>query len=270
MYRSALLPAALRANSVEEFLADLSISDSDLRDLCIEVEMPTLQSLRDACPDFLRGDQPDDDGDEAVDERDRFSSAAEYIRHHFRYGDLKDSFLLEPLSSISRRVLRSSDEILEDIADDEECNDKKMEVCVCERNIWNHSSQRSMARDSWLHFSIMAKDRQFPDAIELCRNWDEFYELNILAMWQYFPASRWTRWSGNCFTEELMQLVCDISVVLFSSLRTDSFCSPGLHSLPYGPLGLRVDNVQPASIHFPQGSAASEHQWRLAIMSAHT
>lgn len=208
MYRSALLPAALRANSVEEFLADPSISDLDLRDLCIEVETPSLQSLRDACADFLRSDRADDedDDDEAVDEQDRFSSAAEYIRHHFRYGDLEDSFLMEPLSSISRRVLRSSEKILEDIADEAECNDKKMKVRVCGRNIWNHSSQRSMARDGWLHFSIMAKDCQFPDAIELCRNWDEFYELNILAMWQYFPASRWTSWSGNCFTEELMQL----------------------------------------------------------------
>ncbi|KAK4187166.1 hypothetical protein QBC35DRAFT_385541 [Podospora australis] len=205
MRRSALLPAALRANSVEEFLADPSVSESDLRDLCLEVEIPSLQALRDACADFLRGDEPDDDDDED-DKQGKFSSAAEYIRHHFRYSKLEHNFY-EGLSSISRRALRGSDEILEDIADDDnEHKDKKMKVRICGRNIWNHASQRSMARNGWLHFSIMAKDCQFPDAIALCRNWDEFFELNVLAMWQYFPASRWTGWTGNFWVEELMQM----------------------------------------------------------------
>lgn len=43
---ATLLPAALRAKSVEEFLADPDITDSDLRDLCLKVEQPNLQVLR--------------------------------------------------------------------------------------------------------------------------------------------------------------------------------------------------------------------------------
>lgn len=46
MAHSALLPVALQANSVEDFLSDPSIADSDLRDLCLQVEQPSLQALR--------------------------------------------------------------------------------------------------------------------------------------------------------------------------------------------------------------------------------
>ncbi|KAK3990144.1 hypothetical protein QBC44DRAFT_72016 [Cladorrhinum sp. PSN332] len=202
MAQSALLPAALRANSVEEFLNDASIPESELRDLCLKVESPTLQALRDACADFARGDEPDGGEEESDDETDRYGSAVEYIRHHFRYGDL-DDFLHQAVSSTSRRALKSNEEVLKEAADEKEAKDKKMKVRICGRSIWNYASQRSMARDGWLHFSIMAKDCEFPEAMALCRNWDEFFELNVLALWQYFPASKWTGWSGNWITEEL-------------------------------------------------------------------
>ncbi|KAJ4123034.1 hypothetical protein NW768_010026 [Fusarium equiseti] len=57
--QASLLPAALRANSVQEFLNDNTIAESDLRDLCLKVAEPTLQNIRDACADFARGDKPD-------------------------------------------------------------------------------------------------------------------------------------------------------------------------------------------------------------------
>lgn len=60
----SLLSAALKANSIEEFLADKSLPETDLRSLCLRVESPGLQALRDACADFARGDEPDDDGEE--------------------------------------------------------------------------------------------------------------------------------------------------------------------------------------------------------------
>jgi hypothetical protein len=82
-----------------------------------------------------------------------------------------------------------------------------MKVTICGRSIWNYASQRSMARAGWLHFSIMAKDCTFEDAVALCRNWDEFFELNVLTLWQYFPASKWTGWSGNHLTAEPTQVV---------------------------------------------------------------
>jgi hypothetical protein len=49
---AALLPAALRANGVEEFLADDEVTASDLRDLCLKMENPGLQEIRDSCADL--------------------------------------------------------------------------------------------------------------------------------------------------------------------------------------------------------------------------
>lgn len=53
--QASLLPAALRAASVDEFLNDPSVAESNLRDLCLKAAEPTLQDIRDACADFARG-----------------------------------------------------------------------------------------------------------------------------------------------------------------------------------------------------------------------
>uniref|UniRef100_A0A4E9ELV7 Uncharacterized protein n=1 Tax=Gibberella zeae TaxID=5518 RepID=A0A4E9ELV7_GIBZA len=62
-----------------------------------------------------------------------------------------------------------------------------------------------MSRDGWLQFSIMAKDCNLQHAIQLCRNWSEFSDLSLLAMWQYFPASNWDSWGVNTLTQQLQQ-----------------------------------------------------------------
>jgi hypothetical protein len=105
MSHPALLPAALRASSVEEFLSDPSIADSDLRDLCLKVEQPSLQALRDACADFVRGDETEseDGGDEQEDKAEKWS-VEEFIRHHYRYGDLEFGPLADALSPFSRQA----------------------------------------------------------------------------------------------------------------------------------------------------------------------
>ena len=53
---AALLPAVARANSVDEFLNDKDVDSAHLRDLCLELENPGLQDVRDACADLVRGD----------------------------------------------------------------------------------------------------------------------------------------------------------------------------------------------------------------------
>jgi hypothetical protein len=58
---ATLLPAALRVNSVEEFLADDGVSTSALRDICLKMERPGLQEIRDACADLFRFDEEDED-----------------------------------------------------------------------------------------------------------------------------------------------------------------------------------------------------------------
>jgi hypothetical protein len=203
-----LLPAALRANSIEEFLADETIPEAALRDLCLRVEQPTLQALRDACADFARGDEPDDD----EEEEDVYEpqSAAQYLRHSMRYGDLEDydvrpgTGLLLDLTYSNRKLLEGSG--VADAKLKQEPKNRKIKIKVCGKSIWNYASQSSMARDGWLHFSIMAKDCSFHDAISLCRNWDEFFDLHLLAGWQYFPASKWSAWSGGLVSEELITM----------------------------------------------------------------
>jgi len=201
-----LLPAALRANSIEEFLDDKSVADSELRDLCLKVEQPSLQSLRDACADFARGDEPDDDEEEEVVVPPR--PIAEYVAHAMRYGSLEDNGrrgtgLCNDLTSLEARNMFNPERLAAGELQ-KEPKDQKMKIKVCGKSIWNHASQSSMPRDGWLHFSIMARNCSFPDAMSLCRNWDEFAHLHFLTGWHYFPVSGWFTWSGNLMTEELI------------------------------------------------------------------
>lgn len=62
---AALLPAALKANSIEEFLADEGLTNNDLRDLCLRTERSGLQELRDACADLGRDDMNEGDDEDA-------------------------------------------------------------------------------------------------------------------------------------------------------------------------------------------------------------
>lgn len=59
--QTALLPAALKADSVEEFLADPEVTGATLRDLCLRMENPALQDIRDACADLFRADDESDE-----------------------------------------------------------------------------------------------------------------------------------------------------------------------------------------------------------------
>ena len=54
-----LLPVAVRADSVEELLNDADVKDAELRDLCLMMESPGPQDVRDACADLLRNEDED-------------------------------------------------------------------------------------------------------------------------------------------------------------------------------------------------------------------
>jgi hypothetical protein len=51
---ATLLPIALSVNSVEEFLESPDVTSANVRDLCLKLERPALQDVRDACADFAR------------------------------------------------------------------------------------------------------------------------------------------------------------------------------------------------------------------------
>lgn len=194
--QASLLPAALRATNVREFLQDPGIPESDLRDLCLKVEKPSLQEIRDACADFARGDEVDDDDEEETDEEYEDESFEDLILDDSRYYHL-----------------HSQDWLFDNVFKKLRCEphkkkkkEKKIKVTICGKSIWNHSSGKSMSRDGWFQFSVMAKDCDFGHAIQLCRNWNEFYELNLLAKWKYFNASSWKPWSSDSLVDQLQEM----------------------------------------------------------------
>ncbi|OTA94692.1 hypothetical protein M434DRAFT_394488 [Hypoxylon sp. CO27-5] len=204
---ASLLPAAVRASSVEEFLNDPQIAVSDLRDLCLKVEQPSLQDIRDACADLIRGDEPeveDDDGDVLEEE-----SFEEVILQEHRYGYLQGpGWFLTNMLAQRQKLIDSGKGLakLEENFRKKPRKQGKMKVQICGKSIWNYSSEKSMSRDGWLQFSVLAKDCDLHHAVQLCRNWDEFSQLNFLTVWQYFPASNWVSWGSDRLTQQLHEL----------------------------------------------------------------
>ncbi|KAG6360935.1 hypothetical protein INS49_012003 [Diaporthe citri] len=200
---ATLLPAALKAKSVEEFIEDPSIAHTDLRDLCLKVEQPNSQALRDACADFARGDNPEPPPPE---EELEVLSTEEIFRRNLMYGDMNDMGLFSALmSGKTKKIMAAESNNLKGDSEKKSVG-KRMKITICGKTIWNHASELAMARDGWLQFSIMAKDCTFEEAVLLCRNWDEFYELQTLVLWHFFPSAKWASWSQNALTEQLLRM----------------------------------------------------------------
>lgn len=198
--QASLLPAALRASSVEEFLNDAEVPESDLRDLCLKVEEPTLQDIRDACADFARGDEVEEDAEDLSDDDDGDDddeTFEEILNDDARYSRLHtNNWLRDKIIAKARGLPRKKTKT----------PPQKVKVTICGKSIWNHASEKAMSRDGWLQFSILAKDRDLKDAIQLCRNWAEFSDLNLLTLWDHFPASNWVSWGNNRMIQQLQEL----------------------------------------------------------------
>lgn len=50
---AVLLPAALKAETLDQFFESNEVKAQELRDLCLRLEQPQLQEIRDACADFF-------------------------------------------------------------------------------------------------------------------------------------------------------------------------------------------------------------------------
>ncbi|KAF5565793.1 major facilitator superfamily transporter [Fusarium phyllophilum] len=201
LLQASLLPAALRATTVQEFLDDTSVTEADLRDLCLKVAEPTLQDIRDACADFARGDKVDDNIPVEDDDDDDDETMEQLLQGDKRYHHLHtdDWFKERVIKEVERRRFFKKKAKLSK-------HQRKTKVTICGKSIWNHASENAMSRDGWLQFSVMAKDCDLKHAIQLCRNWSEFSDLNLLTLWQYFPASNWTSWGQDRFMQQLQQL----------------------------------------------------------------
>lgn len=193
---TSLLPAALKAESVQEFLRLPEVTGAALRDLCLKMENPGLQDIRDACADFFREDDESDEDDivpvdstEDADFMSQFKSRKEPGALPDKWVSKRDKAKQE---AEERRATTPHVPSINDMMGGfegpldfgdfkvEEKVQKKIQVTICGQTIWNYPSNRAMSRGGWLHFCIIAKDSNLNDVVSLCRHWDEFFEVNIL------------------------------------------------------------------------------------------
>ena len=220
---AGLLPVAIRADSVEEFLNDADVKDADLRDICLKMENPRPQEVRDACADLFRNEDENRDIGTCQGEL-QYANAGDTTRkvrtpaQHNERDDLKPW-----MPKRSRKVKKEDDsrknvfgrtvgptevrDIDFRVVDDQaEYGGQRIRVKICGRYIYNYPSEKSMSRGGWLHFCLIAKDSDLSDALKLCRKWDEFFELSILALYQYFPAANWISWATDREQTQLVTL----------------------------------------------------------------
>lgn len=222
---ASLLTVAIRANSVEEFLSDNEVNDADLRDLCLKMENPGLQEVRDACADLLRGEEEDDDMKEETIEDDQAKNKNSYKDRFnalaWRRSKALPQVWISKSDQLQQKRRQRQQKIIDQstggpegtffdfgmIDDETEQRGKKVQVRVCGRTIYNYPSEKAMNRGGWLHFSVIAKESSLFDAVKLCRHWDELFELSTLAAFQFFPAANWMEWVGDRLKQQHLQLV---------------------------------------------------------------
>ena len=249
---AAVLPAAIKANSVDDFLNNKDVADTDLRDLAIKLDNPGLQEIRDACADLSRGEEEDDEHSNGREEDVEIGELAEEMKkprlpkdmEHFRQKRLWSSRKLPESWAPEREKQAQQHKMFQqrfeaqsnpedkgktwidfgDVDDGGHFSSKKMRVKICGRYIYNYPSEKAISRGGWLQFCLIAKDSNLHDAIKLCRHWDEFFALNILANFQYFPAAHWLRWKGDRLRQQLLQLVRTYCFTFYHDLNSSSYC----------------------------------------------
>lgn len=229
---ASLLAIAIRAKSVEELLKHPEVNVADLRDLCIKMENPGLPEVRDACADLVRGDDEDVDFEEKaiVEVPDNKESKGRFDIPKWRRSRAMPQVWISKRDQQLQVRRRRQQKIMDQgtggsegtffdfgtIDDDTEQRGKRMRIKVCGKSIWNYPSEKAMNRGGWLHFSVIAKDSSLFDAVKLCRHWDELFELNTLAAYQFFLAANWMEWVGDCLKQQHLQLV-GFSLPLFGN-----------------------------------------------------
>lgn len=223
-----LLAAAKKANSLDNFFNNPEVKTQELRELCLKLEEPQLQDIRDACADFFRADDEDSsvetDEDSADSEGEIYQPSMKRRRHtKDALPDIWQSKKEKRLRSAEAENSASKEAIAESvkqygeepgtridfgrIEDHGEFKKANLRVKICGRNIYNYPKKGSMSRRGWFHFSMIAKDCTVWKSMELSKSWDEFFELNILNLHLYFPSPQWSEWQGGMVRSQFLQFV---------------------------------------------------------------
>jgi hypothetical protein len=220
--QSTLLPAALKAESIEEFIGKEEVTREHLRDLCLKLERPVLQDVRDACADFIRErdgvedlEEPEVKNQDVDEYPDRYKTPEKY-RLRFKKGAMPDKYQTKREKSAKKNANKKQPDLFKgeedgvldfgQVTDERQYTRKRTRIKICGRYMYNYPSEKALTRGGWFHFALIAKDSDLFDAVELCRNWNEFFELNILCLYHYFPAPKWTRFIGDLPRQQLLQL----------------------------------------------------------------
>jgi hypothetical protein len=247
---ASLLPIALRSDSIEAFLSNAEVTHEQLRDLCLKLERPKLQVVRDACADFVRAkegepEEEDDDDIEPEEEDDeppesRFRPVPEKYRWFKERNRMPEKYQTKREKAAAKSAAKhelvhplgeqEKDGVINfgKITDEKEYKRKRTRIKICGRYMYDYPSEKALNRGGWYHFSVIAKDSNMFDAVELCRNWNEFFELQILCLYHYckcwhearavvdtllliatallVPAPKWTRFIGDLLRQQLLQL----------------------------------------------------------------
>ncbi|CZR66639.1 uncharacterized protein PAC_16540 [Phialocephala subalpina] len=204
------IATALRANSVEEFLADEEVTAGALRDLCLNMENLGLQEICDACADLFRDeDEANDDVEEPQQQQDDGKKSKKpfdmpVFKREKQMEDLLDKWVMGAMPTAEAILGVEGGAVDFGKTEPSTTRSRKIKVKICRRTIWNYLSNKAMYRGGWLHFRILAKESNPHDAIALCRHWDEFFKLNLLAICGYFPGENWVEWVGN--RQQMLQL----------------------------------------------------------------
>ena len=219
------------------------------------MDSPSLQEIRDACADLGRGEEEDDDHYEEdepeIDEdEEKFQGTASRRRKAGLQGthllhananfkkwapdrEKQTKIALQQRQSMIDQTglrIKSQEEAEEsekvgrtpidfgDLDDQGKFKSRKMRIKICGRYIYDYPSERAVSRSGWLQSCLLAKNSSLYDIVKLCRHCDEFFDLNILANFQYFPAARWLVWKGDRARQQLFQLVNFASDIFMSLL----------------------------------------------------
>jgi DNA-binding Lrp family transcriptional regulator len=218
--QATLLPIALGSDSIDEFLQRSEVTREHLRDLCLKLERPGLQDVRDACADFIRErdgveEEDTDTPSDGEDDEDEGQVPRKYRLVPKHRDELPGKYQTKREKAAKKAKKpppelgdNTEDGVLDfgKITDEDQYSRKRMRIKVCGRYMYHYPSEKALNRGGWYHFSVIAKDSDLFDAIELCRNWNEFFELNILCLHHYFPAPKWSRFVGDFPRQQLLQL----------------------------------------------------------------
>lgn len=207
---------------MEDFLSNPKVRDNDLREICLKMEQPPLQAVRDACADLARGEHEVDeveDPEEVAAPAPTYTSSTDFLVKNdvrmfddWRRGDIPKQWQSKREQERKERFQKlfpgGQDQTFTDFGaeDNDVFKRKKVRARLCGHYVWNYASNVDMPRSGWLLFSIMT-NCSLHKATELCPSWNEFYELSVLTCFNYFPSAFRT-WVGDRLKQQLLMLVC--------------------------------------------------------------